>query len=96
MVVNPMVFGDAASSNGILVEEPVSGPIAIDEVSGGLPVNEERAIVLYDSMNNIPLLQTRSPFSISVNSDFLTGFKSKLLTPYLHFISSKFHQSNLY
>ncbi|KAF5813447.1 hypothetical protein HanRHA438_Chr03g0109421 [Helianthus annuus] len=66
----------------IIEEEEMANPVAfgqpepsqtIDDLSGILPVNEERAIVLYDPA---PLLQTRSPFTISVNSDFLSGFKN--------------------
>ncbi|KAI7756387.1 hypothetical protein M8C21_010963 [Ambrosia artemisiifolia] len=66
-------------------EEDVSNPVAfgqlepsqaIEDTSGILPVNDERAIVLYDPTNNTPLLQTRSPFTISVNSNFLSGFKN--------------------
>ncbi|KAM0036504.1 hypothetical protein Hdeb2414_s0014g00427181 [Helianthus debilis subsp. tardiflorus] len=69
----------------IIEEEEMANPVAfgqpelsqtIDDLSGILPVNEERAIVLYDPVNNAPLLQTRSPFTISVNSDFLSGFKN--------------------
>ncbi|KAJ0800522.1 hypothetical protein HanPI659440_Chr03g0103961 [Helianthus annuus] len=70
-MANPVAFGQPEPSQ------------TIDDLSGILPVNEERAIVLYDPVNNAPLLQTRSPFTISVNSDFLSGFKSKFITPYL-------------
>ncbi|KAI3724357.1 hypothetical protein L2E82_36129 [Cichorium intybus] len=46
-------------------------------------MKRQRAIVLYEPMNNIPSLQSRSPFSLSVNSDFLSRYKSKYFTPYI-------------
>lgn len=77
---NPMVFGQPAPSQDTFVEQVVGdSPIAIQELSGGLPVNEERAIVLFDPMNSMLPMQPRSPFSISVNSDFLSGYKSPVL-----------------
>lgn len=74
-MVNP-VPSEATSMEQVMT----SNPVAID---GSLPENEERAIVLYDPTNNIPSFQSRSPFSISVNSDFLSGYKSKFFTPYV-------------
>lgn len=64
-------------------------PIAIDELSNSVPVNEERAIVLFNPNNNTSSLQTPVPFSISTDSHFLSRFKSKLLhtSPLLVFIS---------
>lgn len=44
--------------------------------------NEERAIVLFKSMNSMPFLQSPSAFSVS--SDILAGLKSKLtIVPHL-------------
>lgn len=78
--VNPVVFAQPAPPQDTFVEQVVSdNPIAIPELSGSLPVNEERAIVLFDPMNNMLPLQPRQPFSISVNSDFLSGYKSPVL-----------------
>nr|XP_043627653.1 uncharacterized protein LOC122599240 [Erigeron canadensis] len=76
-MVNPMVFEQPELYQDTFVEQAVRGsPIAIDELSGSFPVNEERAIVLYDPTNNMPALQTRSPFSVTVNSDFLSRIKN--------------------
>ncbi|XP_076933219.1 uncharacterized protein LOC143599041 [Bidens hawaiensis] len=66
-MVNPVTFAQPEPSNTI-----------VDDLSHTLPVKEERAIVLYDPVNNIPLLQSRSPFSFTVNSDFLSGFKNRM------------------
>ncbi|KAJ9550553.1 hypothetical protein OSB04_014598 [Centaurea solstitialis] len=77
--VNPVVFGQPVPSQDNFAEQVVRdshSPIAIHELSGSLPLNEERAIVLFDPKNNMLPLQTQSPFSISVNSDFLSGFKN--------------------
>ncbi|KAL4564455.1 hypothetical protein LXL04_028519 [Taraxacum kok-saghyz] len=83
-MVNPVVFGQPMSSQATSMEQVMTtSPVAIDDPRVGLPENEERAIVLYDPTNNIPSLQSRSPFSISVNSDFLSGYKSKFFTPYI-------------
>ncbi|KAK9076876.1 hypothetical protein SSX86_005216 [Deinandra increscens subsp. villosa] len=62
----------------IIDEEEMVNPVTLGqpEAIDDLLVNEERAIVLYDPMNNIP---SRSPFSFSVNSDFLSGFKNPVL-----------------
>lgn len=83
-MVNPVVLEQPEPSQDAFVLR--DSPVAIDELSGSLPVNAERAIVLYDPMNNN--MPSRSPFSISVNSDFLSGFKSKFLTQYLYLIDS--------
>ncbi|KVG63136.1 uncharacterized protein LOC112504730 [Cynara cardunculus var. scolymus] len=78
--VNPVVFGQPPPSRDNFVEQVVSGsPIAIHELSGSLPENEERAIVLFDPLNNMLPLQPHAPFSFSVNSDFLSGYKSPVL-----------------
>ncbi|XP_023740497.1 uncharacterized protein LOC111888567 [Lactuca sativa] len=81
---NPVVFEQSVPSQATSMEQVMtSSPVAINELNGSLPENEERAIVLYDPMNNIPSFQSRSPFSISVNSDFLSGYKSKFFAPYI-------------
>ncbi|PWA34176.1 hypothetical protein CTI12_AA621570 [Artemisia annua] len=72
-IIEEEEMSNAACADGF-VEEIVRGSnVTIDE----LPENDERAIVLYDPANNVP----RSPFTVSVNSDFLSGFKSKFVTP---------------
>ncbi|CAI9293843.1 unnamed protein product [Lactuca saligna] len=74
---SPLVFEQSVPSQATSMEQVMTrSSVAINELNGSLPENEERAIVLYDPMNNIPSLQSRSPFSISVNSDFLSGYKS--------------------
>ncbi|KAJ0523230.1 hypothetical protein HanRHA438_Chr10g0468851 [Helianthus annuus] len=56
-----------------------SSPIAIDELKSSVPVNEERAIVLFNPKDNTPSLQPRIPFSISTGSDFLSRFKNPVI-----------------
>ncbi|XP_071737076.1 uncharacterized protein [Rutidosis leptorrhynchoides] len=81
----PPIFEEEEMANPVVFEQPdptqdsfvmKDSPVAIDELNVSLPLNEERSIVLYDPMNNMP---SRSPFSISVNSDFLSGFKNPVL-----------------
>ncbi|KAJ0666916.1 hypothetical protein HanPI659440_Chr17g0672081 [Helianthus annuus] len=51
-----------------------SSPIAFNELKSSVPVNEERAIVLFNPKDNTPLLLPWIPFSISTGSDFLSRF----------------------
>ncbi|XP_076955864.1 uncharacterized protein LOC143630850 [Bidens hawaiensis] len=51
-----------------------SCPIAID-----VPVNEERAIVLFNPNNNMHLIHSPIPFSISPDSNFLSRFKNPVI-----------------
>ncbi|GJV41027.1 hypothetical protein Tco_1419467 [Tanacetum coccineum] len=70
-IIEEEEMSNAACEDGF-VEEIVRGSnVTINE----LPENEERAIVLYDPLNNVP----RSPISVSVNSDFLSGFKNPVV-----------------
>ncbi|KAL8265096.1 hypothetical protein R6Q59_023226 [Mikania micrantha] len=70
----PPIIEEEEMVNPVIVGQPEAAE-AIDDMI----VNEERAIVLYDPMNNIPLLQLKSPISVSVNSNFLSGFKNRVL-----------------
>ncbi|RVW27940.1 hypothetical protein CK203_094116 [Vitis vinifera] len=42
----------------------------------GIPLNAERAIVLFKPVNS-PLMQSPSKFSVSVDSDIISGFKNQ-------------------
>lgn len=44
--------------------------------------NQEKAIVLFKPVNTNPLLHSPSNFSVSVDSNFFSGFKSKNLHVY--------------
>lgn len=71
-------------------EEEPEIPLAFQQSGGGgggasvpvleelphVPMNEERAIVLFKPMNT-PLLHSPSNFSVSVDSDMISNFKSK-------------------
>ncbi|CAI9766450.1 unnamed protein product [Fraxinus pennsylvanica] len=51
--------------------------LTIEELPG-VPENQERSIVLYNP-TNMPLLQSPSNFSISVNPDLISGLKNQIL-----------------
>ncbi|KAL8222943.1 hypothetical protein R6Q57_020342 [Mikania cordata] len=70
----PPIIEEEEMVNPVIVGQPEAAE-AVDDMI----VNEERAIVLYDPMNNIPLLQLKSPISVSVNSNFLSGFTNRVL-----------------
>lgn len=55
--------------------------LTIEELPS-VPENQERSIVLFNS-TNMPLLQSPSNFSISVNPDLISGLKSKCFFPCL-------------
>lgn len=48
----------------------------------GIPLNAETAIVLFKPVNS-PLMQSPSKFSVSVDSDIISGFKSMRCRPHL-------------
>lgn len=54
------------------------GSCPIIEELSNVPGNEERALVLFKPMST-PLLLSPSNFSVSVNSDIISGIKSKHL-----------------
>ncbi|KAL6977886.1 hypothetical protein U1Q18_026669 [Sarracenia purpurea var. burkii] len=60
------------------IEEQVGGSGPIMQEFPSVPKNEERAIVLFTPMNT-PLLQSPSNFSVSVNSDIISGIKNHIL-----------------
>lgn len=78
----------------IMEEEEPEIPLAFEQSGGGgggpsVPVmeefprvatNEERALVLFKPMNTL-LLHSPSNFSVSVDSDMISSFKSKNSTP---------------
>ncbi|KAI7737015.1 hypothetical protein M8C21_016197 [Ambrosia artemisiifolia] len=77
---NPVEFGQPKPVHDHFVEQPMeSSPIGTDELKSSLPVNEERAIVLFNSNNNLPSFQSTIPFSISTGSDFLSRFKNPVI-----------------
>ncbi|KAI3496331.1 hypothetical protein L1887_38689 [Cichorium endivia] len=81
----PPIIEEEEMVNPVLPSQPTSVEQVMTSTPVSLPENEERALVLYEPMNNnnIPSLQSRSPFSLSVNSDFLSRYKSKYFTPYI-------------
>ncbi|KAI3443447.1 hypothetical protein Pfo_000112 [Paulownia fortunei] len=54
-----------------------SGGLKIEELPS-VPDNEERAIVLFKPISTTPLLHSPSNFSVSVNSDLISGLKSQV------------------
>ncbi|XP_051114338.1 uncharacterized protein LOC127239976 isoform X2 [Andrographis paniculata] len=55
-----------------------TGGIKIEELPDE-PVNEERAIVLFNPNNTNPLLQTPSNFSVSIDPSLVSGLKNQVL-----------------
>ena len=53
---------------------------SIQEKVDGVPFNAERAIVLFKPVNS-PLMRSSSKYSVSVDSDFIFGFKSMYYKP---------------
>ncbi|KAI3744482.1 hypothetical protein L1987_57564 [Smallanthus sonchifolius] len=75
-----MVFGQSMPLQESFVEQSMeSSPVAIDELSNSVPVNEERASVLFNPKNNTRSLQSPVLFSISADSDFLSRFKNPVI-----------------
>lgn len=60
------------------------GSCPIIEELSNVPGNEERALVLFKPMST-PLLLSPSNFSVSVNSDIISGIKSKHLFPFTEY-----------
>ncbi|KAD6794868.1 hypothetical protein E3N88_05764 [Mikania micrantha] len=78
--LNSVEFGQSMPFQNNLVEESMeSSPIAIHELNNSVPVNEERAIVLFNPQNNTPSLKSPISFSISADSDFLSRFKNPVI-----------------
>ncbi|KAK1417038.1 hypothetical protein QVD17_26160 [Tagetes erecta] len=78
--LNSMACGQSIPFQDNFMEQSMEDvPIAIDELSNSVPVNEERAIVLFNPNNNTPLLQTPAPFSISTDSHFISRFKNPVI-----------------
>lgn len=74
----PLVFEQPIMSsepNNLGAKLRGGGPI-IEELPT-VPENEERAIVLFKPVNNASVFQSPSGYSISVDSNIISGFKSK-------------------
>ncbi|XP_076908787.1 uncharacterized protein LOC143565806 [Bidens hawaiensis] len=71
----PIIINEQDISNSVeFGQSTETCPIAID-----VPVNEERAIVLFNPNNNTPSIHSPIPFSISPDSDFLSRFKNPVI-----------------
>ncbi|KAI3803204.1 hypothetical protein L1987_31353 [Smallanthus sonchifolius] len=78
--LNSMELGQSMPLQDNFMEQSMeSSPIANDELRSSVPVNEERAIVLFNPMNNTRSLQSPISFSISADSDFLSRFKNPVI-----------------
>lgn len=68
----------------IIEEDEFPEAPVIEELSTP-PVNEERAVVLFKPVNT-HLLHSPSKFSVTVDSEIISGFKSKYLFLALSFL----------